>query len=243
MRASNLSEHTVCRRMCGLWRCVMIWALLALVGVPLWLCALGILALAYRNRSLRKRYGDIAVRVQRTGKIPVDAGPRRMGLRCPCLAREPGRLERGPGARRRRKRLQRHTRGTEEAPSAGRRTRGRDLDNQPRRRAARRCISRAPVGTERAVRLAGYVKRVAPGAAGPVPAGRDTYTTPHPPFPARRPAWRRRKSLMTTDQVRPGADPADASESRRRCPRAGRYAVTSGRRRRAAAPPGRVRER
>ena len=46
----------------------MIWALLALVGVPLWLCALGILALVYRNRGLRKRYGDIAVRVQRTGK-------------------------------------------------------------------------------------------------------------------------------------------------------------------------------
>ena len=46
----------------------MIWALLALVGVPLWLCALGILALVYRNRGLRKRHGDIAVRVQRTGK-------------------------------------------------------------------------------------------------------------------------------------------------------------------------------
>jgi len=46
----------------------MIWALLALVGVPLWLCALGILALVYRNRSLRKRHGDITVRVQRTGK-------------------------------------------------------------------------------------------------------------------------------------------------------------------------------
>ena len=46
----------------------MIWALLALVGVPLWLCALGILALVYRNRSLRRRGGDITVRVQRTGK-------------------------------------------------------------------------------------------------------------------------------------------------------------------------------
>jgi hypothetical protein len=54
--------------MCDLWRCVTIWALLALVGVPLWLCALGILALVYRNRGLRKRPGDIAVRVQRTGK-------------------------------------------------------------------------------------------------------------------------------------------------------------------------------
>jgi hypothetical protein len=46
----------------------MIWALLALLGVPLWLCALGILALVFRNRGLRKRYGDIPVRVQRTGK-------------------------------------------------------------------------------------------------------------------------------------------------------------------------------
>jgi hypothetical protein len=46
----------------------MIWALLALVGVPLWLCALGILALAYRNRSLRKRHGDLPVRLLRTGK-------------------------------------------------------------------------------------------------------------------------------------------------------------------------------
>ena len=45
----------------------MIWALLAL-GVPLWLCALGILGLVYRNRSLGKRHGDITVRVQRTGK-------------------------------------------------------------------------------------------------------------------------------------------------------------------------------
>ena len=46
----------------------MIWALLVLLGVPLWLCALGILALVYRNRSLRKRHSDIPVRVQRTGK-------------------------------------------------------------------------------------------------------------------------------------------------------------------------------
>ena len=46
----------------------MIWALLALLGVPLWLCALGILALVLRNRGLRKRHGDIPVRVQRPGK-------------------------------------------------------------------------------------------------------------------------------------------------------------------------------
>jgi hypothetical protein len=46
----------------------MIWAVLAMLGVPLWLCALGILALVYRNKSLRTRHGDIPVRVQRTGK-------------------------------------------------------------------------------------------------------------------------------------------------------------------------------
>jgi hypothetical protein len=46
----------------------MIWAILAMLGVPLWLCAAGILALVYRNRSLRKRHGDIPVRVQRAGK-------------------------------------------------------------------------------------------------------------------------------------------------------------------------------
>lgn len=46
----------------------MIWAVLALIGVPLWLCAAGILALVYRNKSLRKRHGDIPVRVLRAGK-------------------------------------------------------------------------------------------------------------------------------------------------------------------------------
>jgi hypothetical protein len=46
----------------------MIWALLILLGVPLWLCALGITALVYRNRLLRTRRGDIPVRVLRPGK-------------------------------------------------------------------------------------------------------------------------------------------------------------------------------
>ena len=46
----------------------MIWAILALLGVPLWLCALGILSVVLRNRELRKRYGDIPVRVRRAGK-------------------------------------------------------------------------------------------------------------------------------------------------------------------------------
>lgn len=46
----------------------MIWAVLALLGVPLWLCAVGILALVLRNKSLRQRHGDIPVRVMRPGK-------------------------------------------------------------------------------------------------------------------------------------------------------------------------------
>jgi hypothetical protein len=46
----------------------MIWAILALLGVPLWLCALAIFGLVLRNRSLRKRPGNIPVRVRRPGK-------------------------------------------------------------------------------------------------------------------------------------------------------------------------------
>jgi hypothetical protein len=42
----------------------MIWAILALLGVPLWLCALGILVLVLRNRSLRRRSEDIPCRVR-----------------------------------------------------------------------------------------------------------------------------------------------------------------------------------
>lgn len=46
----------------------MIWAILALLGVPLWLCAAGILVIVLNNRRLRKRHGDIPVRVKRPGK-------------------------------------------------------------------------------------------------------------------------------------------------------------------------------
>ena len=46
----------------------MIWAILFLLGVPLWFCALGILVLIHNNRKLRKRYGDIPVRVKQPGK-------------------------------------------------------------------------------------------------------------------------------------------------------------------------------
>jgi hypothetical protein len=46
----------------------MIWAILALLGVPLWLCALGILVIVLKDQKLRKRPGDIPVRVKRPGK-------------------------------------------------------------------------------------------------------------------------------------------------------------------------------
>ena len=46
----------------------MIWAILALLGVPLWVCAAGITIITFRNRGLRKRHGDIPVRVKRPGK-------------------------------------------------------------------------------------------------------------------------------------------------------------------------------
>lgn len=44
-------------------RCV-IWVILAALGVPLWLCAVGILTFFLRNRSLRKRRGDVPVRLR-----------------------------------------------------------------------------------------------------------------------------------------------------------------------------------
>jgi hypothetical protein len=46
----------------------MIWAILALIGVPLWLCATAILVLVLRNRQLRKRPGSIPARIRVAGK-------------------------------------------------------------------------------------------------------------------------------------------------------------------------------
>lgn len=46
----------------------MVWATLAFLGVPLWLCAAGIALLLWNNRKLRKRGGDLFVRVRRPGK-------------------------------------------------------------------------------------------------------------------------------------------------------------------------------
>jgi hypothetical protein len=42
----------------------VIWAILALLGVPLWLCAAAILSLVLRNRGLRKRRDDIPMRLR-----------------------------------------------------------------------------------------------------------------------------------------------------------------------------------
>lgn len=46
----------------------MIWAILIFLGVPLWLCVLGILILVRNNSSLRKRPGNVPVRVKPPGK-------------------------------------------------------------------------------------------------------------------------------------------------------------------------------
>jgi hypothetical protein len=46
----------------------VIWAVLVILGVPLWLCAIAILTLVLRNRGLRQRDGDVAVRVLRPDK-------------------------------------------------------------------------------------------------------------------------------------------------------------------------------
>jgi hypothetical protein len=46
----------------------MVWVILVGLGVPLWLCAIGILILVLRNRGLRKRSADIPMRLQVDGK-------------------------------------------------------------------------------------------------------------------------------------------------------------------------------
>jgi hypothetical protein len=45
----------------------MIWAILALLGVPVWLCVLAIAILILRNRALRHREGNLPVRVRKAG--------------------------------------------------------------------------------------------------------------------------------------------------------------------------------
>jgi hypothetical protein len=46
----------------------VIWVILVALGVPLWLCAVGILTVVVQNRKLRNRYGDIPVRVRGRGQ-------------------------------------------------------------------------------------------------------------------------------------------------------------------------------
>jgi hypothetical protein len=46
----------------------VIWAILAFLGIPLWFCAIAIATLVWRNRSLRHRAGNMAVRVLREGE-------------------------------------------------------------------------------------------------------------------------------------------------------------------------------
>ena len=46
----------------------MIWAILALLGVPLWLCVAGLCILITRNRAIRKRPGSVKVRRRQPGK-------------------------------------------------------------------------------------------------------------------------------------------------------------------------------
>ena len=43
---------------------IVIWAILAMLGVPLWLCAIAILTLVFRNRGLRKRALNIPMRLR-----------------------------------------------------------------------------------------------------------------------------------------------------------------------------------
>ncbi len=46
----------------------MIWAILAILGVPLWLCAAGLSVLVMRNRAIRHRPGNVTARRRRQGK-------------------------------------------------------------------------------------------------------------------------------------------------------------------------------
>ncbi len=52
----------------------MVWAILALIGIPLWLCAVGIFVLVFRNRGLRNRPGNVPVRMLPDGKGRWTAG-------------------------------------------------------------------------------------------------------------------------------------------------------------------------
>ena len=46
----------------------MVWAILFLLGIPLWFIVVGITVTVVRNRRLRARHGNIPVRLKRPGK-------------------------------------------------------------------------------------------------------------------------------------------------------------------------------
>jgi hypothetical protein len=52
----------------------MIWAILAAIGVPLWLWAIAILTLVFRNRAMRKRPGNVPARIHLPGGTRWVAG-------------------------------------------------------------------------------------------------------------------------------------------------------------------------
>ncbi len=46
----------------------MVWAILFLLGIPLWFIVVGITVTVIRNRRLRARHGNISARLKRPGK-------------------------------------------------------------------------------------------------------------------------------------------------------------------------------
>ena len=46
----------------------MVWAILLLLGVPLWLCVARLSVLVFHNRALRHRFGNVKVRRRQAGK-------------------------------------------------------------------------------------------------------------------------------------------------------------------------------
>ena len=52
----------------------MIWIILAALGVPLWLIAIALLTLLFRNRTIRNRPGNVPVRMRVPGKKRWDRG-------------------------------------------------------------------------------------------------------------------------------------------------------------------------
>ena len=73
----------------------MIWAILAALGVPLWLCAIGIFHAGFQQSEAAQAVW------QRSGTRPparqeaLDPRARNLGLRRLRMARKPGRVERG----------------------------------------------------------------------------------------------------------------------------------------------------